>query len=167
VASILAALWNEHILIAGKSGLQDTNDIFLANMQKDGSYSVVPRVAGGEVTPDKGCSRWRVAKKYKLYTKITGGQRIDLFGAQLNHLPAIWRKLLAAGFETGHAYGKALRTVKILRRQHLVPLRRAGQRRHRDRLENRYKGLRTPHKIKFVSRVARASARKRSPRTSA
>ena len=93
-------------------GLQDTNDTFLANMQKNGTYSVVPRVAGGEITPDKLIVLGEVAKKYNLYTKITGGQRIDLFGARVQHLPAIWKELVEAGFETGHAYGKALRTVK-------------------------------------------------------
>ncbi|NND68174.1 MAG: nitrite reductase large subunit, partial [Halioglobus sp.] len=112
VASILASLWNEHVLAPAHVGLQDTNDTFMANMQKDGTYSVVPRVAGGEITPEKLIALGAVAKKYGLYTKITGGQRVDLFGARLNQLPHIWRELVDAGFETGHAYGKALRTVK-------------------------------------------------------
>ena len=63
-------------------GLQDTNDYFMGNMQKDGTYSVVPRVAGGEITPEKLIVLGEVAKKYNLYTKITGGQRVDLFGAR-------------------------------------------------------------------------------------
>ena len=83
-------------------GLQDTNDAFLANMQNNGTYSVVPRIAGGEITPDKLIALGQVAKKYQLYTKITGGQRIDLFGARVQHLPAIWQELIEAGFETGH-----------------------------------------------------------------
>ena len=95
-----------------KAVLQDTNDYFLANMQKDGTYSVVPRVPGGEITPDKLIAIGAVAKKYGLYTKITGGQRIDLFGAQVHQLPLIWKELIDAGFESGHAYGKAVRTVK-------------------------------------------------------
>jgi nitrite reductase (NADH) large subunit len=147
-ASILAALWNEHILDRRHVGLQDTNDTFLANMQKDGTYSVVPRVAGGEITPDKLIVLGTVAKKYKLYTKITGGQRIDLFGATLNQLPAIWQELVEAGFETGHAYGKALRTVKSCVGSTWC---RYGVQDSVDmaiRLENRYKGLRAPHKIK-------------------
>ena len=92
--------------------MQDTNDTYLGNMQKDGTYSVVPRVAGGEITPDKLIVLGQVAKKYNLYTKITGGQRVDLFGARVEELPPIWQELIDAGFETGHAYGKSLRTVK-------------------------------------------------------
>jgi len=148
VASILAALWNEHILDRRHVGLQDTNDTFMANMQKDGTYSVVPRVAGGEITPDKLIVLGAVAKKYKLYTKITGGQRIDLFGATLNQLPAIWRELVDAGFETGHAYGKALRTVKSCVGSTWCRYGVQDSVGMAIRLENRYKGLRAPHKIK-------------------
>jgi nitrite reductase (NADH) large subunit len=148
VASILAALWNEHILDRRHVGLQDTNDTFLANMQKDGTYSVVPRVAGGEITPEKLIVLGAVAQKYKLYTKITGGQRIDLFGATLNQLPAIWRELVDAGFETGHAYGKALRTVKSCVGSTWCRYGVQDSVAMAIRLENRYKGLRAPHKIK-------------------
>jgi nitrite reductase (NADH) large subunit len=148
VASILASVWNEYILDKPHFGLQDTNDRFLANMQRDGTYSVVPRVAGGEITPDQLIVLGQVAKKYGLYSKITGGQRVDLFGARLEQLPEIWAELVAAGFESGHAYGKALRTVKSCVGdtwcrygvQDTVSL--------AIRLENRYKGLRSPHKLK-------------------
>jgi len=112
VASILASTSSEHILDGEQASLQDSNDHFLANIQRNGSYSVVPRVPGGEITPDKLIAMGKVAKKYNLYTKITGGQRIDMFGAQVHQLPDIWADLVAAGFESGHAYGKALRTVK-------------------------------------------------------
>ncbi len=112
VASILASCWNEFVLAPDKQPQQDTNDYFLANMQKDGTYSVVPRIPGGEITPAKLIAIGEVAAKYGLYTKITGGQRIDLFGARVEQLPHIWRDLIAAGFESGHAYGKAVRTVK-------------------------------------------------------
>ena len=112
VASILAGLWNEPITEEAHHTLQDTNDRFLANIQRGGLYSVVPRVPGGEITPDKLMVLGQVAKKYGLYTKITGGQRIDLFGAQIQQLPEIWEALVNAGFESGHAYGKSLRTVK-------------------------------------------------------
>lgn len=150
VASILASYWNEYVLKPEHMGLQDTNDIFLGNMQKDGTYSIVPRIAGGEITPEKLIVLGEVAKEYKLYTKITGGQRIDLFGAQLHHLPVIWKKLIDAGFETGHAYGKAVRTVKSCVGstwcrygvQDSVGMAIA--------IENRYKGLRAPHKLKFA-----------------
>src|SRR5690606_8520461 len=100
------------VLKKDKASLQDSHDTFLANIQKDGTYSIVPRIAGGEITPDKLIVIGQVAKKYKLYTNITGGQRIDLFGAQVQGLPLIWKELVDAGFESGHAYGKALRTVK-------------------------------------------------------
>ncbi|WP_199820784.1 (2Fe-2S)-binding protein, partial [Alteromonas abrolhosensis] len=109
VGSILASVYNDYILKASHLPLQDTNDIYLGNMQKDGTYSVVPRVPGGEITPEKLILLGEVAKEYNLYTKITGGQRIDLFGARVEHLPDIWEKLVAGGFETGHAYAKALR----------------------------------------------------------
>ncbi|HVW31316.1 MAG TPA: nitrite reductase large subunit NirB, partial [Acidimicrobiia bacterium] len=109
VGSMLASLWNEYVLDPAHAGLQDTNDRFLANMQKDGSYSIVPRVPGGEITPEKLIALGEVAREFNLYSKITGAQRIDLFGARLDQLPDIWRKLIDAGFESGHAYGKALR----------------------------------------------------------
>src|SRR6185312_11535768 len=113
VASILASLGRgRHILDGEQAALQDTNDHFLANIQRNGTYSVVPRIPGGEVTPEKLIVLGEVARDFGLYTKITGGQRIDLLGARVEQLPAIWRRLVDAGFESGHAYGKALRTVK-------------------------------------------------------
>ncbi|NND67867.1 MAG: nitrite reductase (NAD(P)H), partial [Halioglobus sp.] len=144
----LASLWNEHVLAPAHVGLQDTNDTFMANMQKDGTYSVVPRVAGGEITPDKLIALGAVAKKYGLYTKITGGQRVDLFGARLNQLPHIWRELVDAGFETGHAYGKALRTVKSCVGSSWCRYGVQDSVGMAINIENRYKGLRAPHKIK-------------------
>jgi nitrite reductase (NADH) large subunit len=110
IASILASAWNG--LIIRQASIQDTNDRYLANIQKGGTYSVVPRVPGGEITPDKLITIGQIAKKYNLYCKITGGQRIDLFGAYVHQLPEIWEELIAAGFESGHAYGKSVRTVK-------------------------------------------------------
>jgi nitrite reductase (NADH) large subunit len=148
VASIMASLWNEHILELKHVGLQDTNDTFMANMQKDGTYSVVPRVAGGEITPQKLIVLGSVAEKYGLYTKITGGQRIDLFGARLEELPEIWRELVEAGFETGHAYGKSLRTVKSCVGSSWCRYGVQDSVRMAITLEDRYKGLRSPHKLK-------------------
>ncbi|RDI94623.1 nitrite reductase large subunit [Meiothermus sp. QL-1] len=148
VASILASLHNEYILKDEHLPLQDTNDRFLANIQRDGTYSVVPRIPGGEITPDKLMAIAQVAKKYGLYTKITGGQRIDLFGAQLHQLPQIWAELVAAGFESGHAYGKALRTVKSCVGSTWCRYGVQDSVGLAIRLENRYKGLRAPHKIK-------------------
>ncbi|MFV0476482.1 MAG: nitrite reductase large subunit NirB [Parahaliea sp.] len=148
VASILASLWNEHVLELSHVGLQDTNDTFLANMQKDGTYSVVPRIAGGEITPEKLIVLGEVARDYGLYTKITGGQRVDLFGARLNQLPEIWQKLIDAGFETGHAYGKSLRTVKSCVGSSWCRYGVQDSVGMAIRIENRYKGLRSPHKLK-------------------
>jgi len=159
VASMLAGQDLGHILDGEQAALQDTNDHFLANLQKDGSYSVVPRVPGGEITPERLIVIGEVARDFNLYTKITGGQRIDLFGARVEQLPAIWRRLIDAGFESGHAYGKALRTVKSCVGtawcrygvQDSVTL--------AIDLELRYRGLRSPHKIKAgVSGCARECA---------
>ena len=149
-ASIFASCWNEFVLAALQAPLQDTNDYFLANMQKDGTYSVVPRVPGGEITPDKLIAIGQVAKKFRLYTKITGGQRIDLFGAQLHELPLIWRDLIAAGFESGHAYGKAMRTVKSCVGSTWCRYGVQDSVGLAIELEHRYKGLRAPHKIKLA-----------------
>ena len=146
--SILASLWNDYVLEEKHVGLQDTNDTFLANMQKNGTYSVVPRIPGGEITPDKLMVLGQVAKKYNLYTKITGGQRIDLFGARIQHLPAIWTELVDAGFETGHAYGKALRTVKSCVGSTWCRYGVQDSMAMAIYVENRYKGLRSPHKLK-------------------
>jgi nitrite reductase (NADH) large subunit len=149
-ASILASCWNDYILQTEHAGLQDTNDYFMANMQKDGTYSVVPRVPGGEITPDGLIAIGAVAKKFNLYTKITGGQRIDLFGAQVHELPLIWKELIDAGFESGHAYGKSLRTVKSCVGSTWCRYGMLDSVGMAIRLENRYKGLRAPHKIKFA-----------------
>ncbi|WP_068716560.1 nitrite reductase large subunit NirB [Vibrio tritonius] len=150
VGSILASYWNDYILRQEHIELQDTNDLFLGNMQKDGTYSVVPRIPGGEITAEKLIVLGEVAKDFGLYTKITGGQRIDLFGAQLNDLPLIWRRLVDAGFETGHAYGKSLRTVKSCVGQTWCRYGVQDSMGLAIDLENRYKGLRSPHKLKFA-----------------
>lgn len=148
VVSILASLWGEMILKKGNDTAQDSNDRFLANIQKGGTYSVVPRIPGGEITPDKLIVIGQVAKKYNLYTKITGGQRIDMFGAHLDDLPAIWSQLIDAGFESGHAYGKALRTVKSCVGSTWCRFGLHDSVSFAIRIEERYRGLRSPHKIK-------------------
>ncbi|WP_042877893.1 nitrite reductase large subunit NirB [Cupriavidus necator] len=149
VGSILASCWNEFVLKEEHASLQDSNDYYLANIQKDGTYSVVPRMPGGEVTPEGLIAVGQVAKKYGLYTKITGGQRVDLFGARAEELPYIWEELIAAGFESGHAYGKALRTVKSCVGSTWCRYGVGDSVGLAIELENRYKGLRAPHKIKF------------------
>ncbi|WP_285009752.1 nitrite reductase large subunit NirB [Pedobacter faecalis] len=148
VVSLLASLWNEMILKKGNDVAQDSNDRFLANIQKGGSYSVVPRIPGGEITPDKLMVIAGVAKKYNLYTKITGGQRIDMFGAYLNDLPLIWSELIAAGFESGHAYGKGLRTVKSCVGSTWCRFGLHDSVSFAIRIEERYRGIRAPHKFK-------------------
>ncbi len=150
VASILASLWAEDILRPEHQTLQDTNDRFLANLQRGGTYSVVPRVPGGEITPEKLSVIARVAEKHGLYTKITGGQRIDMFGAPVEKLPDIWEELVEAGFESGHAYGKAVRTVKSCVGTTWCRYGVQDSVAFAIRVENRYKGIRAPHKIKMA-----------------
>lgn len=148
IGSILSSLYNELVLAPVHHANQDTNDKYLANIQRNGTFSVVPRVAGGEITPDKLIVLGQVAKKYKLYTKITGGQRIDLFGAHKQDLPDIWEELVAAGFESGHAYGKALRTVKSCVGTTWCRYGIGDSVGMAIHLEERYKGIRSPHKFK-------------------
>jgi nitrite reductase (NADH) large subunit len=148
VASIIASLGNGMILDDGRDALQDTNDRALANMQRGGSYSVVPRVPGGELSPDQLIVMGEVAKKYNLYTKITGAQRVDLFGAAKHELPDIWEELGEAGLESGHAYGKALRTVKSCVGSTWCRYGVQDSVSFAVRVENRYKGVRSPHKMK-------------------
>jgi nitrite reductase (NADH) large subunit len=148
-ASIFASVWNEFVLKKDLARLQDSNDYYLGNIQKDGTYSVVPRMPGGEVTPDGLIAVGQVAKKYGLYTKVTGGQRVDLFGARVEQLPLIWEELIAAGFESGHAYGKSLRTVKSCVGSTWCRYGVGDSVGLAVELEHRYKGLRAPHKIKF------------------
>ncbi len=162
VASILASLGNGHILSGEQAALQDTNDHMLANMQKDGTYSVVPRMPGGEVTPEGLIVVGQVAKDFGLYTKITGGQRIDMFGARVEQLPQIWRRLVDAGFESGHAYGKSLRTVKSCVGSTWCRYGVQDSVGMAVELELRYRGLRSPHKLKLgVSGCARECAEAR------
>ncbi|HEY4613915.1 MAG TPA: nitrite reductase large subunit NirB, partial [Citricoccus sp.] len=161
-ASVLATVHGEHILDGDRAGLQDTNDRALANLQKDGTYSVVPRIPAGEITPDKLAVLAEVARDYGLYTKITGAQRIDLFGATLDQLPPIWRRLVDAGFESGQAYGKALRNVKSCVGSTWCRYGVQDSVAMAVRLEERYRGLRSPHKMKFgVSGCARECAEAR------
>ncbi len=162
VASILASTDSDHILHRQQASLQDTNDHFLANIQKNGTYSVVPRMPGGEVTGEQLIVIGEVARDFGLYTKVTGGQRIDLFGARVEQLPAIWKRLVDAGMESGQAYGKSLRTVKSCVGSSWCRYGVQDSVGMAVDLENRYRGLRSPHKIKFgVSGCARECAEAR------
>jgi nitrite reductase (NADH) large subunit len=161
-ASILASCWNDFVLKKEHASLQDSNDYFLGNIQKDGTYSVVPRMPGGEVTADGLIAVGMVAKKYGLYTKITGGARVDMFGARVDQLPLIWEELIAAGFESGHAYGKSLRTVKSCVGSTWCRYGVQDSVGLAIELELRYRGLRSPHKLKGgVSGCARECAEAR------
>ncbi|MEL6815786.1 MAG: nitrite reductase large subunit NirB, partial [Cyanobacteria bacterium J06598_3] len=148
VGSMLASSWNEHVLETPHVGLQDTNDSFLANIQKDGTYSVIPRIPGGEITPEKLIVLGQVAQEFDLYTKITGAQRVDLLGARVDQLPLIWQRLVEAGFESGHAYGKALRTVKSCVGSTWCRFGVQDSTSLAIEIELRYRGLRSPHKLK-------------------
>ncbi|CAL9438494.1 nitrite reductase large subunit NirB [Streptomyces sp. enrichment culture] len=153
VGSIIASLAptigaSVYVLDGEQAALQDSNDHFLANLQKNGSYSVVPRIPGGEITPEKLIVIGEIARDFGLYTKITGGQRIDLFGARVEQLPLIWTRLVDAGFESGHAYGKALRTVKSCVGSTWCRYGQQDSVRMAIDLELRYRGLRSPHKLK-------------------
>ena len=146
VASIFSSIYND---TANKHvTTQDTNDRFLANIQRNGTYSVVPRVAGGEITAEKLIVIGEVAKQFDLYTKITGAQRVDLFGAHLDDLPKIWKILIDNGFESGHAYGKSLRAVKSCVGNAWCRYGMDDSAGFAIELEDRYKGIRAPHKIK-------------------
>jgi nitrite reductase (NADH) large subunit len=163
VASILASTGSDHILDGEQASLQDSNDHFLANIQKNGSYSVVPRVPGGDITPEQLILIGEIARDFNLYTKITGGQRIDMFGARVDQLPAIWRRLVDGGMESGHAYGKALRTVKSCVGSDWCRYGQQDSVQMAIDLELRYRGLRSPHKLKMgVSGCARECAEARA-----
>jgi nitrite reductase (NADH) large subunit len=163
VASILASTGSDHILDGEQASLQDSNDHFLANIQKNGSYSVVPRVPGGDIKPEHLILIGQIAQDFGLYTKITGGQRIDMFGARVDQLPQIWRRLVEGGMESGHAYGKALRTVKSCVGSDWCRYGQQDSVQLAIDLELRYRGLRAPHKIKLgVSGCARECAEARS-----
>ncbi|ETW23496.1 nitrite reductase [Mycobacterium gastri 'Wayne'] len=162
VASILASTGSDHILDGEQAALQDSNDHFLANIQKNGSYSVVPRVPGGDIKPEHLILIGQIAQEFGLYTKITGGQRIDMFGARVDQLPLIWKRLVDAGMESGHAYGKALRTVKSCVGSDWCRYGQQDSVQLAIDLELRYRGLRAPHKIKLgVSGCARECAEAR------
>ena len=162
VASILASTGSDHILDGEQASLQDSNDHFLANIQKNGSYSVVPRVPGGDIKPEHLILIGQIAQDFGLYTKITGGQRIDMFGARVEQLPQIWKRLVDGGMESGHAYGKALRTVKSCVGSDWCRYGQQDSVQLAIDLELRYRGLRAPHKIKLgVSGCARECAEAR------
>ncbi|KAF5373008.1 hypothetical protein D9758_001490 [Tetrapyrgos nigripes] len=157
VASILASLWNEPVMNISLNQLQDTNDKNILCCTPCGcgrNYSREVDRFGHGSEEVYGCILLSKQPVFTdiladgLYTKITGGQRIDLFGAQRPDLPAIWSELIEAGFESGHAYGKALRTVKSCVGTNWCRYGIGDSVGMAIRLEERYKGIRAPHKFK-------------------
>lgn len=148
IGNIFSSLHNHHVMERPVHGLQETNDRFLANIQRNGTFSIIPRVSAGEITPEKLIILGNVAKKYNLYAKITGGQRIDLFGAKKNELIPIWKELVEGGFESGHGYAKSLRTVKSCVGSTWCRYGIGDSVGMAVRLEERYKSIRSPHKMK-------------------
>lgn len=148
IGSIFSSLYNQHVMEKPVHGLQETNDRYLGNIQRNGTFSIIPRVSAGEITPEKLIVLGKVAKKWNLYTKITGGQRIDLFGAKKEDLPAIWEELIEGGMESGHGYAKSLRTVKSCVGSTWCRYGIGDSVGMAVRIEERYKSIRSPHKMK-------------------
>jgi nitrite reductase (NADH) large subunit len=122
-----------------------------ANIQKDGTYSVIPRIWGGVTNPHELRAIADVAEKYNVPTvKITGGQRIDLLGVKKEDLPKVWGDLAKAGFVSGHAYGKALRTVKTCVGSEWCRFGTQDSTTMGVRLEKMTWGAWTPHKTKMA-----------------
>lgn len=122
-----------------------------ANIQKDGTYSVVPRMWGGLTNPNELRAIADAAEKYNVPTvKVTGGQRIDLLGVKKEDLPKMWADFVAAGMVSGHAYGKSIRTVKTcVGAEHC----RFGTQRSMDlgvKLEKMLFNMWSPHKVKLA-----------------
>ena len=123
-----------------------------ANIQKDGTYSVIPRIFGGETNPAQLRAIADVAEKYQVRTvKITGGQRIDLLWLKKEQLPLIWGDLAAAGFVSGHAYGKAIRTVKTCIGNEWCRFGVQDSTRMGIEIEKLTWGAWTPHKVKMAA----------------
>lgn len=164
VASILSTLGaitgDRHNPVGRQLGaLQDTNDFVMANIQKDGTYSVIPAMPAGEVTAEGLMVIAEIARDYGLYVKLNGAQRIGMFGARLEQLPEIWKRLVDAGFQSGHAYGKSLRMVKSCLGTNWCRFGVQDSTTMAVALEKRYRGLRSPHKLKIsVSGCARECA---------
>ena len=132
-------------------GATRENDRLHGNIQKDGTFSVIPRIYGGVTTADELLKIANVAKKYSVPTvKLTGGQRIDLLGVKKEDLPKVWGDLAKAGFVSGHAYGKALRTVKTCVGSEWCRFGTQDSTTMGVRLEKMTWGAWTPHKVKMA-----------------
>jgi nitrite reductase (NADH) large subunit len=145
-----------YYLLCEYPGYDDPQSRFInerahGNIQKDGSYSVVPRMFGGMCTADQLRTIADVSDKYNVpEMKVTGGQRIDLFGLQKEQLPLIWKDLSDAGFVSGHAYGKAMRTVKTCIGDNWCRMGTQNSTRLGVKLEELTWGSWMPHKFKLA-----------------
>jgi nitrite reductase (NADH) large subunit len=148
---------NYYLLCAWPSEYRDdsrsrfVNERVHANIQKDGTYSVVPRMWGGLTTPGELRAIANVAEKFNIPTvKVTGGQRIDLLGVKKEDLPAVWNDLGKAGMVSGHAYAKGLRTVKTCVGSEWCRFGTQDSTGLGVKLEKMCWGSWTPHKVKFA-----------------
>jgi nitrite reductase (NADH) large subunit len=147
LASLLKALWpGEYV---DERDARFINDRVHANIQKDGTFSVVPRIYGGVTTPAELRRIADVAEKYKVpMVKITGGQRLDLLGIKKEDLPAVWKEL---GIPSGHAYTKAFRTCKSCVGTDFCRYGLGDSIALSQKIERRFQGVESPHKMKLAT----------------
>ena len=147
LASLLKILWPGEY--EDERDARFINDRVHANIQKDGTFSVVPRVYAGVTTPDELMRVAQVAVKYQVkMVKLTGGQRIDLLGIQKSDLPAIWKEL---GMPSGHAYTKSFRTCKSCVGTDFCRYGLGDSIKLAQTIERRFQGIESPHKMKLAT----------------
>jgi nitrite reductase (NADH) large subunit len=146
LASLLRTIWGAEY--EDERDARFINDRVHANIQKDGTFSVVPGISGGVTSAEQLRKIADVADKYQVpMVKITGGQRIDLLGLRKEQLPAVWRDL---GMRSGHAYAKAFRTVKTCVGSDFCRFGLGDSTRLGIEIEERFKGLESPGKLKLA-----------------
>ncbi len=146
LVSLLKMVWGAEY--DDERGARFINDRVHGNIQKDGTFSVVPRIAGGVVTSDELRRLADVADRYEVpMIKITGGQRVDLLGIRKEDLPAVWREL---DMPSGHAYGKSFRTVKTCVGSDFCRFGLGDSTALGIAIEERFAGLESPGKLKLA-----------------
>ena len=147
VASLLITIWKGEY--DDERGARFLNDRVHANIQKDGTFSVVPEMAGGVCSPEELIRIGEVAKKWKVpLVKLTGGQRIDLVGLRKEDLPGIWSDL---GFKAGYAWGKSYRTCKSCIGIDYCRFGLGDSMGFANRIEQRFRGIDAPAKLKLAT----------------
>ena len=147
LASLLKTLWPDDY--ADERDARFINDRVHANIQKDGTFSVVPRIYGGVTTPDELMRIAQTAIKYQVpMVKLTGGQRIDLLGVKKDDLPGVWKDL---GMPSGHAYTKAFRTCKSCVGTDYCRYGVGDSIALSQKIERRFQGVESPHKMKLAT----------------